>query len=109
MGVVVFVDDVDVAIVRGAIVDVAGIATVSAMRLRDGVIRNRIERKGSIGGVIDAVALVGKVEDHSLLCLRTVDDDVRKAERSVRRSVWIVPTEIGMQASSAAADECDER
>ena len=97
---VVAIDDQQVAVAVAAQIDVARLAALDPVRLRDGLVRNRIEREALIGRVIHAVALVGVVELDGLLRLRAVDDDVREAvdlDAARRRFA----AEVGMQADAS--------
>ena len=76
---VVPVDDQHVAVLVGRVVDVAGIAALDPVRLRDRLVGNRVEGKGRLRRVVDAVALRRLHELHRLLRLVAVHDDVREA------------------------------
>ena len=75
---VVAIHDQDVTVARAAPVDVAGLAALHPVRLCDGLVGNRIERKALVRGVVDAVALAEILELHGLLRRGAADDQVRE-------------------------------
>ena len=74
---VVPVHDEHVAVAVDALLP--GVAALDPVRLRDGLVGDRVEREALPGRVVDAVALVGVLELHGLLRLAAVHDDVRDA------------------------------
>ena len=103
---VVAVDNQQMSIRDAAAIDVAGFSAFNPVRLCDGRVGNRVERKTLPGVEVDTIAFIPVVEANGLLRLRAVDDHVRETVNlcAARRNV---PAEVGME-TTCAADELNE-
>src|SRR5262245_12081727 len=103
---IVAIDDQQMPIGIAA-VDVAGPPAFYPVRLRDRLIRDRIERKTPLGAVVHAVAFTEILKLHGLLRHVAADDDVREAV-DVDTAGRGGAAEVGVQAARRP-DEGDER